>query len=74
VLEPVHVRGEASVPRAAAPPTNAAVPDVSLEELERLAIFQAIDNETGNRKRAAARLGIGLRTLYEKLKKYGITE
>jgi len=26
----------------------------------------------GNRKQAAARLGIGLRTLYDKLRAYGI--
>ena len=50
------------------PPT---LPDVSLEELERLAIEHAIAVEGGNRKRAAERLGIGLRTLYDKLKRYG---
>ena len=47
------------------------LPDVTLEELERRAILQAIADEGGNRKRAAERLGIGLRTLYEKLRKYG---
>jgi DNA-binding NtrC family response regulator len=26
----------------------------------------------GNRRKAAERLGIGLRTLYEKLKRYGL--
>jgi two-component system response regulator AtoC len=54
-------------PRTAAAP----VPDVPLEHLERLAIEQAIAAEGGNRKRAAERLDIGLRTLYDKLKRYG---
>ena len=46
--------------------------DGSLEELERVAIERALAAVSGNRKEAAARLGIGLRTLYEKLKRYGI--
>jgi two-component system, NtrC family, response regulator AtoC len=49
------------------------LPDKSLEDLERMAIEQAIADEGGNRKRAADRLGIGLRTLYDKLKRYGMT-
>jgi two-component system response regulator FlrC len=52
-------------------PAAASVPDVPLEQLERLAIEQAIAAEGGNRRRAAERLGIGLRTLYDKLKRYG---
>lgn len=45
-------------------------PGRSLEELEREAIRRALDAESGHRKRAAERLGIGLRTLYEKIKRY----
>ena len=37
-----------------------------------MAIEQAISAEGGNRKRAAQRLGIGLRTLYDKLRRYGM--
>jgi two-component system, NtrC family, response regulator AtoC len=44
----------------------------TLEELEKDAIQRALTATGGHRKRAAARLGIGLRTLYEKLKQYGI--
>jgi two-component system response regulator FlrC len=43
-----------------------------LDEIERTAIEQALAAVDGNRRRAAERLGIGLRTLYEKLKRYGI--
>ena len=42
----------------------------SLAELERRAIQRAISAANGNRRRAAERLGIGLRTLYDKLKLY----
>ncbi|QSQ15954.1 sigma-54-dependent transcriptional regulator [Myxococcus landrumensis] len=48
------------------------LPDTTLEALERMAIEQAIADEGGNRKRAAQRLGIGLRTLYDKLRRYGM--
>lgn len=46
--------------------------DGSLEQLERRAIEGALAHVAGNRKAAAERLGIGVRTLYEKLKRYEI--
>ncbi len=42
----------------------------TLEALERRAIERALAAQGGNRRRAAAMLGIGLRTLYEKIKRY----
>jgi two-component system response regulator FlrC len=42
----------------------------SLEEIERDAIRRALAAAGGNRRAAAEQLGIGLRTLYEKLKRY----
>jgi two-component system, NtrC family, response regulator AtoC len=44
----------------------------TLESAERIAIERALTESAGNRRRAADRLGIGLRTLYEKLKRYGL--
>jgi two-component system response regulator AtoC len=44
----------------------------TLESVERIAIERALAESAGNRRRAADRLGIGLRTLYDKLKRYGI--
>jgi DNA-binding NtrC family response regulator len=44
----------------------------TLELLERRAIVDALTATAGNRREAAARLGIGLRTLYEKLKRYDL--
>jgi two-component system response regulator AtoC len=49
--------------------TDAPAPQ-TLEQLERIAIEKALLETEGNRRRAALRLGIGLRTLYEKLKRY----
>jgi two-component system response regulator AtoC len=46
--------------------------DGSLAALERVAIAEALEKCGGNRKQAAERLGIGVRTLYEKLKRYAI--
>ena len=41
-----------------------------MEELERLAITQALDQCGGNRTHAATRLGISVRTLQRKLRQY----
>ncbi|WP_426752573.1 sigma-54-dependent transcriptional regulator [Myxococcus sp. Y35] len=73
VVEPRHLWLD---PTGAAGPVEAPsseggrLPSLTLEELERRAIEQAIADEAGNRKRAAQRLGIGLRTLYDKLRRY----
>ena len=64
---------EASAPPPAstepAPPVAAARP---LVELERDAIVAALTSVAGNRRKAAEVLGIAERTLYDKLKRYGI--
>jgi len=44
----------------------------SMMDIERDAIRRALSDVGGNRRLAAERLGIGVRTLYEKLKKYGM--
>jgi two-component system response regulator AtoC len=51
---------------------DASAPPTTVSELERDAIERALAATSGNRRMAAARLGIGLRTLYDKLKRYGI--
>jgi two-component system, NtrC family, response regulator AtoC len=45
---------------------------ITIAELERDAILRALGEVDGNRRLAAERLGIGLRTLYKKLRRYGI--
>jgi two-component system response regulator FlrC len=56
-----------------APAARAADPAVKpLAELERDAVLRALAQVGGNRRKAAELLGIGERTLYDKLKKYGV--
>ena len=57
-------RREATAPRGAR--------CAALAELEREAILQALEVVGGNRRSAAELLGIGERTLYDKLKRYGV--
>jgi len=44
----------------------------SLEDVEKYYIAETLKMTTGNREEAAKLLGIGERTLYRKLKEYGI--
>ena len=45
---------------------------MTMEDLERAAVLAALEEEGGNRRRAAEALGIGERTLYRKIKEYGL--
>ena len=65
------VRGQDIGASATAPSTRDDARTMS--ELEGDAIRRALDQTGGNRRAAAARLGISVRTLYDKLKRYGIT-
>jgi two-component system response regulator FlrC len=59
-------------PPAEAPVTSGSGGGGTMEDIERQAIERALAATGGNRRRAATMLGIGLRTLYEKLKRYGL--
>jgi len=68
VIEPKHICIEAG-----AAPVNAlggSPREGSLAELERRTIERTLAAVNGNRRLAAAKLGIGLRTLYVKLRRY----
>jgi two-component system response regulator FlrC len=71
---PILTRADLILPGAPAP--AAAAPSgagaTTLQALERAAILEALAATGGHRKKAAERLGIGERTLYEKLKALGI--
>ncbi|HVX87718.1 MAG TPA: sigma-54 dependent transcriptional regulator [Gemmatimonadales bacterium] len=47
-------------------------PGMTMAEVERAAIEAALREHEGNRRKAAEELGIGERTLYRKLKQYGL--
>ncbi|MCC6995350.1 MAG: sigma-54-dependent Fis family transcriptional regulator [Deltaproteobacteria bacterium] len=87
VIRPEHVWLEASAGAGAAaggpapavagsvgvaPRAPAELRTLTLAELERDAVLRALESVGGNRRRAAELLGIGERTLYEKLKRYGV--
>jgi two-component system, NtrC family, response regulator HydG len=57
-------------PSAAASLTN--LVGTSLEDLDRLFIVETLDVAGGNREEAAKMLGIGERTLYRKIKEFGL--
>ena len=53
------------------PATSAgALPTLDIEELERLAVHAALEKHAGNKRAAAAELGVSPKTLYSKLAKY----
>jgi DNA-binding NtrC family response regulator len=49
-------------------------PGMTMLEMEKLAIQAALNEVGGNRRKAAEMLGIGERTLYRKIKEYGLEE
>jgi transcriptional regulator with GAF, ATPase, and Fis domain len=55
-----------------APTESSSAAPRTLHELEREAILAALAAHGGNRRRAAEQLGIGLRTLYARLRDYGM--
>jgi len=67
-VEPEHLGLDAPTERTATGPDGS-----SLKDLEKQAILEALDACAGNRRQAAAQLGIALRTLQYKLKAYGLT-
>jgi two-component system response regulator FlrC len=67
---PAIEAGHILLDAAAAPSGEAGIQ--SLADLERDAIARALAEVGGNRRRAAELLGIGERTLYDKLKRYGL--
>ena len=61
-------------PRDQPPPPNVVTitPGTTMADIERAAIEAALKETRGNRRQAAEMLGIGERTLYRKLRDYGI--
>jgi DNA-binding NtrC family response regulator len=60
-------------PNQPAPPATFMIaPGMKMTEIERAAIEAALQETRGNRRKAAQMLDIGERTLYRKLRDYGI--
>jgi two-component system response regulator HydG len=54
--------------------TGAPPVEMSLEDLERIHILRCLGHFDGNKTRAAQSLGITIKTLYNKLHRYGILD
>ncbi len=63
-------RGASRRPPGLARPRRRRREALTMDEIERRAIIQALEKTGGNRTQAAEMLGIGLRTLQRKLKEY----
>jgi len=61
-------------PKEQEPPPNVitVTPGMKMSEIERAAIEATLRETRGNRRKAAAMLGVGERTLYRKLKEYNL--
>ncbi|MBL9104184.1 MAG: sigma-54-dependent Fis family transcriptional regulator [Myxococcales bacterium] len=71
---PAATSAAPTAPTTVASPAATAAPPRLLVDLERDAIEAALRHFAGNRTRAAEALGIGVRTLYDKLKRYGLDD
>ena len=66
---PTMVENDFTVPDRVSIP-----PDTKLEDVERQALVQALEQHDGNRTHAAKSLGISVRTLQRRLKSWGLDE
>ncbi len=69
---PAQWRYERPAPGEISPEGEVPTGTLTLEEMEKEAIRQALREVEGNRKKAARLLGIGERTLYRKIDQYGL--
>jgi len=65
---PDHVRGSTDIVLAGNPTTAG----LTMEQLEKMHIANTLKLTGGNREKTAKMLGIGARTLYRKLREYGL--
>lgn len=71
-LEPRHLPTEMRPAASSSGSVSQIKAGTSLDQLEKQAIREALRIHAGNREAAAKMLGIGERTLYRKLKEYGL--
>jgi two-component system response regulator HydG len=72
VIDVRHVPEEIRVNEADEPIGMGSLAGIGLDKLEKEAIRQTLQMTGGNREQAARLMGIGERTLYRKLKEYGL--
>jgi transcriptional regulator with PAS, ATPase and Fis domain len=74
VEEPIEVSTEDGLEEELAEGMVVYRPGMTMDDLERAAIAAALVEVRGNRRKAAQLLAIGERTLYRKIKKFGMDE
>ncbi len=74
VEEPIEVSTGEGLEEALGEGTVVYRPGMTMDDLERAAIAAALVEVRGNRRKAAQLLAIGERTLYRKIKKFGMDE
>lgn len=67
-------RTQCSVPQAAKPSDNPHLAGMTLDNMERQAIEQALMQYSGNLSQVASALGISRQALYRRMEKYNITQ
>jgi DNA-binding NtrC family response regulator len=73
-LEPSHLPADVLAGQSvAAPGTATPPPSPSLKEMERMQIQKVLDEEDWHHRRASIRLGLPPRTLYRKIRAYGLS-
>lgn len=70
---PQNIRGAGPAPVAAAAGDAGGFVDMTMAQIEREVIRHTLEANEGNRERTAKMLEIGERTLYRKLKEYGLS-
>ncbi len=70
---PVLSHRDLHLPRESSGPAGAAELDLTLEQLERLHVERVLQAEGGHVERAAQRLGVPRSSLYQKLKRFGLS-
>lgn len=70
-IEPAHIQYAQSTSKQ---PTTVSTAGATLEEIEKMAIIDALKRNHWKKTETAQKLGIAKSTLHEKLKKYGISE
>jgi DNA-binding NtrC family response regulator len=75
-IAPVRYPQIGAIAAPGVPPPNVVTiaPGMTMAEIERAAIEAALRETRGNRRRAAELLGIGERTMYRKLREYGLPQ
>jgi two-component system NtrC family response regulator/two-component system response regulator HydG len=73
LIGPEHLPGHDGSGKASSAEMGILVPGITLDELERMAIMQALEAASGSTAQAAEMLGVSRRKVQYRLKEWGLT-